>query len=63
MGASLLAKATAQSASPSTEPPLSRASSLPHWFSAGPQDQCTPQCPCGSELARDGDGTVSISSN
>ncbi|RYM38655.1 hypothetical protein EVS84_23245 [Pseudomonas koreensis] len=32
VGASLLAKASCQAILISTDPPLSRASSLPHWF-------------------------------
>ena len=40
--------------------PLSRASSLPQGIAVSISFLCMPQNQCGSELARDGGGTVSI---
>ncbi len=53
VGASLLAKASAHPASMLPDPPLSRASSLPHWLFVTPQIPIQPQIPCRSEPARD----------
>ena len=45
------------------EPPLSRASSLPHGGCGCSQHLHTTQKTCGSELARDGVGTANITTN
>ncbi|MGX1175114.1 hypothetical protein AB7M32_003839 [Pseudomonas sp. R151218B TE3479] len=58
MGASLLAMAAGQLAVMSDGQPSSRASSLPQGFSSGGRVCVHPPFQCGSELARDGGGSV-----
>ncbi|PIF48442.1 hypothetical protein CLU80_0693 [Pseudomonas sp. 29] len=50
VGASLLAKTSAHPASMLPDPPLSRASSLPHWIFITPQIPMSSQIPVGASL-------------
>ncbi len=63
VGAGLLAKASAQPTSQQTDPPLSRASPLPHGVGGCSQHLHTTQKTCGSEPARDDASTANITAN
>ncbi len=56
----MLAKRACQSTSLSPDTPPSRASPLPHWIGVAHKACAWYRSPCGSELARDGSGTVNI---